>query len=160
MNRFVRFTALTVLAVVGCGSNPGAPLDASSADELFSTCATDMHPYEAGLYVISDAGYFKITLLNSQPGPPVKGQNTWTIEVDEVATGTPLDGLDISVAPWMTAHMHGTAAVVVTPIGSGQYALKPLFLYMSGVWDVRFTVVGTLVAGGVTDLADIPTCIP
>jgi hypothetical protein len=111
--------------------------------------------------VMSSAGVFAVELLSSSPGPPVKGQNTWAIKVAEVATGTALDGLDVSVTPRMPDHpSHGTRPVVVTPAVGGTYTLEPVYLYMSGVWDVTMTIVGAMVGAGTTDTAVIPICIP
>jgi hypothetical protein len=56
--------------------------------------------------------------------------------------------------------MHGTTPVVVTPAGGGTYTLAPVYLYMSGVWQVRFTIVSSELGGGTTDTAMIPICIP
>lgn len=155
------FAFLTAAAVVasGCGGGGGAadPVDG------FATCATDSRamPYHAGMSVPSSDGIFTVKLLRSNPGPPVKGQNTWTVEVDEVDTGAALDGLDLAVVPAMPDHpYHGTEPVVVTPAGTGSYTLEPVYLYMSGVWQVKFTLVGPMVGSGVTDTAVIPVCIP
>ena len=149
--------------LAACGQNPGAPADAAPGD-AFLTCETDPRavPYHAGMEVESSAQppVFRLRLVESVPGPPVKGRNTWTVEVEEIATGAALDNLELSVTPYMPDHMHGTTPVVVTPVGGGAYTLAPVYLYMSGVWQVRFTIVGSEVGGGTTDTAMIPACIP
>lgn len=118
-------------------------------------------PYQVGMSVTSESGVFTIKLLSSLPGPPIKGQNNWMIEVDQTAVGTPLDGLDVTVAPFMPDHQHpSTRQVVVTPAGAGNYDLNPVYLYMSGLWEVRMTIVSPTLAGGTTDVATIPICIP
>ena len=105
------------------------------------------------------SGALIVKLLESVPGPPVKGTDTWTIEVDQVDTGTPIEGLDVAVVPYMPDHMHGTNPVGVTPAGAGTYTLAPVYLYMSGFWQVTVKLGGAAVAAG-TDSAVIPICIP
>jgi hypothetical protein len=156
---------LALAAVAGCGSGGEAPSDgaALSADGAFTTCDTETRamPYQAGMQVMSSAGVFTIKLLGSTPAPPIKGQNTWTLEVDEAATGTPLDDLDLSVNPWMPDHGHGQPVPVgVTPAGAGTYTLAPVYLYMSGFWQVKMTIVAAQLAGNNTDSGLIPICIP
>lgn len=150
--------AVLALAGGGCGSSGEAPADSGA---VFKTCATDDRamPYRAGMSVSSDGGTFTVKLVGSDPGPPVKGRNIWTVEIDASATGLPLDGLDLSVTPWMPDHMHGSTPVVVTPTAAGNYDLEPVYLYMSGLWEVRMTIVGTMVGAGTTDTATLPICI-
>src|SRR5881394_1498765 len=98
---------LPAASMSGCGSTPPGQTTPDGAgrvaDGSFLTCATDTRavPYQPGMQVTSSAGTFTIKLLDSVPGPPVKGPNTWTLEVDDATSGTPLDGLAISVTPWM-----------------------------------------------------------
>jgi len=154
---------LPLLSLAACGQNAGGSPDAAG-DDMFLTCDTDTRamPYRPGMEVDSSAmpPVFAVKLLESAPGPPVKGRNTWTIEIDELSTGAPLDGVALTVMPYMPDHQHGTTPVTVTPAGSGTYTLWPVNLYMSGVWQVRFTIVAADVAGGTTDTAVIPVCIP
>jgi hypothetical protein len=151
------------LAMAGCGSGADTTSGGlSNADGSFLTCATDIRavPYQPGMHVTSDAGTFIVKLLQSVPGPPVKGQNTFTVEVDQADTGAPLDGLDITVTPWMPDHGHGTTPVAVTAAAnSGSYTLAPVYTYMSGFWQIQFTIAGMLAEAGTTDTAMIPICI-
>lgn len=158
MIRVVGPTVLVAMVISLGGCGPGAgPSGSSSAingtDGSFSTCATEVRatPYVKGMQVTSTSGVLTVKLLESKPGPPVKGTDTWTIEVDEVDTGTPIEGLDVVVVPYMPDHMHGTNPVLVTPAGAGTYTLAA-YLYMSGYWEVRMTLG--------TDDAMIPICIP
>jgi YtkA-like len=147
------------LALAGCGSS-GASTD--SSDVAFSTCATEKRavPYRAGLEVTSSAGMFNVKLVQSVPGPPVKGNEAWTIEVDDAASNAPLDGLTVSVTPWMPDHGHGTQPVNVTASGAGEYGLDPLYLYMRGYWEIRLDVASGTGATATADQAMIPICIP
>jgi hypothetical protein len=159
MIKILGLTGLMALAVGACGSSPAAPADAApggGADQ-FVDCSTDTRamPYQSGMQVMSKMGLFTLTLVESVPGPPVKGTNVWTVKVTETASGAPMDGLSIGVVPWMPDHEHGSKVVEVTPAGAGSYTLQPVHLYMSGSWDVQFTI-----AGPSTDTASIWMCIP
>lgn len=156
--------AALALAGASCGSGgpAGTPAPITNADGSFTTCATETRatPYQPGMQVASAAGTFTVKLLESVPGPPVKGQNTFTVEIDETDSGAPLDGLDVTVTPWMPDHGHGTTPVAVTAAGSGTYTLAPVYTYMSGFWQIQFIIAGTVGETGTTDTAVIPICIP
>lgn len=150
-------TRLALLALVpslgvACGSS-GGPGDS------FVTCDTDMRaaPYQPGMSFTSTSGKFVVKLLESTPGPPVKGNNTWTIEVDDSASGMALEGLDITVTPFMPDHGHYSTIVMATAAEAGTYTLHPVYLFMPGVWEVRMDIAGAATAG---DSAILPTCIP
>jgi hypothetical protein len=155
---------LALGAGAGCGS--GSPSSATDAainfvDGSFLTCDTETRGPQnpTGMPFMSTGRNFVVELLQSNPAKPVKGNNTWSVAIED-AGGTPLDALDVTVAPWMPDHGHGTEPVAVTPAGSGTYTLMPVYLYMSGFWQVKFTITSTSADAGTTDLATIPICIP
>jgi hypothetical protein len=157
-------SAMLAGVVAGCGSH-GQTQDSAvpSDDGSFPTCAADTRamPYQPGMHVTSAAGAFTIKLLDSSPGPPVKGTNTWNVEIDDAQSGAPLDGLAISVMPWMPDHGHGTSAQVgVMPAGGGTYTLMPVYLYMSGFWQVKMSITETADDAGTADNGVLPICIP
>jgi hypothetical protein len=68
--------------------------------------------------------------------------------VNTDSNGMPVDGLDLSVQPWMVEMAHGTSLVpTVTAKGQGVYVLTNVDLFMEGNWQLR-----TGVDGGVSDL--------
>ena len=157
----------TLAAAAGCGSNGQGPASQDGAvpsdDGSFMTCAQDKRamPYQPGMQVTSSAGTFTIKLLDSSPGPPVKGNNVWNLEIDDASSGAPVDGLAIDVTPWMPDHNHGTSAAVgVMPAGGGDYTLMPIYLYMSGFWQVKMNLTATANDAGTADNAILPICIP
>ena len=156
--------AVSALSGSGCGSgasSPQGPQGSSlTSDASFLTCATDTRamPYQPGLSFASVAGTYTVKLLASVPGPPVKGNNTWTLEVDDAA-GAPADGLAVSASGYMPDHMHGTTPMVVTAAGAGTYTVAPVYLYMSGFWQVTVNLGGAAIDAG-NDHAVIPMCIP
>lgn len=148
----------------GCGpATQAADAGVSNSDGAFVTCANEPRalPYQAGMAVMSsEGGALTVKLLSSTPAPPIKGQNTWVIEIADTASGMALEGLDVTVEPYMPDHMHSTTRVVVEPTAPATYTLRPVYLYMSGLWEVRMTIAGTNVPGGTRALAMIPICIP
>lgn len=152
----------------GCGGGSASSTSAAgsitgSTDGSYLTCDTETRamPYLPGMHVASSAGAFELKLLASVPGPPVKGNNTWSVEIDDGTSGAPLDGLVVSVSPWMPDHGHGTEPVVVTPMGgSGRYSLMPVYLYMSGLWQVQFGIKSVDGVSPTQDQAVLPICIP
>src|SRR4051812_23392496 len=101
-------TAAAATMTAGCHSTPGAApeVDAGDADGVFATCATDDRamPYQPGMRVMSRAGAFSVALVQSVPGPPVKGNNAWTVEVDDATTAAALDGLVVAASGFMPDH--------------------------------------------------------
>ena len=103
-------------------------------------CAADGRKdvYTAGLS--KPAGSFSVKLVESRPGPPIKGTNAMTLEVLD-ASGQPLDGATITVTPWMPDHAHGSAVKPeVTPLGGGKYDVEKVYLAMAGLWQIKIAV--------------------
>ena len=147
---------------LGCGGrdDDGHSHDAAVTDgAMFEDCKDDprIDAYVAGLQKASAAGRFQIKLLGSEPGPPQKGNNTWTIEVSDAAAA-PQAGLTVVVEPFMPDHGHGTTVkAMVEPLASpGQYRLSPVNLFMDGVWEVRLVLSSP---AGVQDAATFNVCI-
>jgi len=151
--------ATAVLFLFGCGATS---VKSTDGGDSFVTCDTDPRavPYQSGLLVRSQQDLFTVRLLSSTPGPPVKGTNRWLVQIEETATAMPLDGLDVAVAPFMPDHQHDTLKVVVTPGEGGTYTFDPVYLFMSGFWEVRMDIRGESAGAGVSDRAVIPSCIP
>lgn len=138
------------------------------ADFIDCAAETRATPYTPGMKEPSLAGAWVVRLLDNtflvggkpQSQPPAKGSDTWIIEVDD-ASGRPTDGVVTGVSPYMPDHRHGTTPVMVVAAGSGTYTLAPLYLYMSGYWEITVALAGTSTAGAAnTDSAMFPICIP
>jgi len=66
-----------------------------------------------------------------------QGLNTIEIVVTDEQT-KPVDGLTISLVPWMPAMGHGTSATPqIGPQGSGRYVASDVALIMPGEWQLR-----------------------
>ncbi|MDF2693425.1 MAG: hypothetical protein K0S65_1808 [Labilithrix sp.] len=130
--------ALVSFALVSaCSSDEG---DGGGGAAPATGCAADNRKdvYTAGLS--KPAGRFSVTLLESKPGPPIKGTNAMTLELVDPA-GQPLDGATVVVMPWMPDHAHGSAVKpVVTDMGGGKYEVDKIYLAMAGLWQIKVSV--------------------
>jgi hypothetical protein len=75
------------------------------------------------------------------PASPIKGSDAVELTVLD-PSGTPVDGMSVAVVPWMPAHGHGTVAPVVTKTAPASFVANPIYLYMSGEWQLRMTFTG------------------
>jgi len=172
MRRKVGLCFLGALGVLGAGCGADDPSMTSqqgtggAGGVDFITCAAETRatPYSAGMRETSISGAWTVKLLDNTfvvdgkalSEAPAKGTDTWAIEVDD-ATGKPTDGVVTGVSPWMPDHRHGTTPVMVSAAGAGTYTLNPLYLYMSGYWEITVNLTGT---GSAADSAMFPICVP
>jgi hypothetical protein len=144
--------ALLLLVTASCGgSNSG---NGAGGDVI--NCQNDARvaQYAANLTVTSKAASMKFVLQQSNPAPPARGTDTWTIRVTDAA-GTPMPHLSLSVLPFMPDHGHGTSVTAqVTSNGDGTYSVAPLYFFMPGVWRITFTSTSP------SDTAEFWFCIP
>jgi YtkA-like len=113
------------------GSSGAPPASGCAADNRKDT-------YAAGMS--KTAGSLSVKLVESKPGPPIKGTNAMTFEVRDTA-GQPVDGATLTVTPWMPDHAHGTPTKpVVTPAGGGVYNVEKIYLPMAGLWQIKVAV--------------------
>jgi hypothetical protein len=128
---------IVVLLLGGCGSAP------TTAMPPLSFPAT---PFET---VTSSGGHLHVDVRWS-PTVPVKGDDAAQL-IFRDDLGNPVDGLSVDVVPWMPAHGHGTSIQPVTvSTAPGVLVATPVYLYMSGEWQLRMTIAGTLDDSAVT----------
>jgi hypothetical protein len=147
-------TAVSLAALVSA-CDGGAPADDGGA--LF-TCEKETRDvdYAPELTRTSTSGNWQAVLGVSEPGPPVKGTNAWTVRVVDGA-GTPRDDVTVTARTFMPDHNHGsTVKPQVTPMGGGVYRVAPLYLYMAGLWQVTLDID----APTEPDSVMFPICIP
>lgn len=114
----------------------------SSTTSATVTCQHDARvmTYSAKMAQVGDKGLFQVVLDESDPAPPGRGTNTWAVRVLD-AQGMPVTGSTLAVDPFMPDHGHGTSVKpVVTAGADGSFTITPLYLFMPGVWRIRFTV--------------------
>lgn len=132
------------LATWGCTADPA---DADAGDEHEHEhehdaevgCAAETRDdeYRLGMEKVGTA--LTVRFVDALPAPPDRGDNSWTIEVLDAATGTPRSDVALVVEPFMVDHNHGTPIECnVTPLDApGQLKLEPINLWMPGLWEVR-----------------------
>ena len=128
-----------LLALAGC-SGSDAP-DAGPADSGAVDCANDarVQPFAPGATVGDEAGDRAYVIVQGDPSSPVRGTNTWTVEVKD-GSGAALPGLQLDAAAFMPDHGHGSDVVPqVTALGGGSYSVTPLYFFMPGVWRVTLS---------------------
>jgi hypothetical protein len=152
------WTAAAILGVaLGCGSSSAPGPTTPDAGDLI-TCQNDPRAmtYAPGLSVTSTSGSRKYVLLSSNPSPPARGTDTWTIRITDAA-GTAQPGLSVSVLPFMPDHGHGTSVnASVTANTDGTYKVDPLYFFMPGVWRITFAVP----PNQLNDVGEFFFCIP
>lgn len=149
--------ALAALVVGGAAACDGSGPGADDGAALFS-CETETRaiPYAPNLTLPSKSGGWQGVLVESVPAPPAKGTNTWTVQLLDAA-GAPQDGIPITVKTFMPAHNHGSSIkATATPKGDGTYLVRPLYLYMAGLWEITLE----LDAPAGPDSVVFPICIP
>lgn len=150
--------ALAFSAVAfGCtsSSSSASTSSSSSSSSGATVCPSDpVKPYEAGMSVKGIAGRIDVAIMDAQPAPPGRGNNTWTIALKD-GSGKALDGLTVTAKSCMPKHGHcATVVPTITPKGGGLYDLTPLDLYMPGYWQITIAT-----TGAVTDQAVFDFCV-
>jgi hypothetical protein len=120
---------LAVVALLwgGCGSAP------ATSTRPLSFLATAFET------LASSGGHLHVDVRWS-PAVPAKGDDAAQLVFSD-DMGNPVDGLSVDVLPWMPAHGHGTSVQpVVDSMAPGVLIVSPVYLYMSGEWQLRITV--------------------
>jgi hypothetical protein len=96
--------------------------------------------FVVGLEKPGTNGMLDYKMMSATPAPPARGDNSWVVQINSMASGVvgnPLDGASLTVTPFMPAHQHGSPITVeVTPMADpGTYKLEPVNLWMPGVWE-------------------------
>ena len=134
---------LTLAALGGCGApSPSATTDAGAPTFGATALSTTS----------SDSGALSLELRTS-PQPPIRGTNDAELTILD-PSGAPVDGLLISLVPWMPAMGHGTSVQPeVSSQGAGHYLIRRLFLIMPGEWELRLSFTGARTDHAIIDVA-------
>jgi hypothetical protein len=146
---------LAVVALAACGGDDG------TSDDPVDCSKVSADTFVVGLEKMGTSGAMDFKLMSATPSPPARGDNTWVVQINSMASGVvgaPVDGAMLQVTPFMPAHQHGTPIDVgITPMSdAGQYKLSPVNLWMPGVWETTIQVQTCQV----TDKAVYRFCIP
>jgi len=138
------------------GVGGGGSVDSSTDCAL----RTDVDTYVANMMKPGKNKIMSFQLIESKPGPPIKGDNDWKVKVTD-AGGMPVSqGLRVRV--WMPGHGHD--ALVSPEISydamTSTFGLKPVSLkIMGGVWRITLTVTPPDDPQVAIDIADFDFCI-
>ncbi|MGE0549404.1 MAG: FixH family protein [Kofleriaceae bacterium] len=144
----------------GCGGHEHG--DDDSGDESYNCAADDRgEEFVIGLNKPGQDAKLDFTLMAADPAPPMRGKNTWTLQVKAMSggvPGNPVSGATMLVTPFMPDHGHnaGIPVTIESLTEEGQYKLSPLNLWMPGVWET--TIEAT--ADGNTDTVMFTFCLP
>lgn len=134
--RHLAALTLALCAIAGChGGDP--PPDADEALACIASGRGDT--FAVGLDHAGAGGTFDFKLMSATPAPPGFNDNTWVIQVNQVAGGAAVTGATLTVAPFMPDHQHGPGAIkpTVEPMpAAGQYKASTIHLWMPGYWEV------------------------
>jgi hypothetical protein len=129
----VAIAALATFASIGlaaCGTDESTP---ASPPLSFSGPPAQTVTTESGQLTID---------VRWSPAVPVVGIDAAELTVRDTA-GNLVDGLTVSAVPWMPAHAHGTSVnPVTTSTEAGVHIATPVYLFMSGSWQLRMTIAG------------------
>ena len=143
---------IAMLSACGGGGGGSASVDAAMDGESFATCLAThdgVAGYSPNQMVTSSGGTFTAILVENVPGTPtdgnppgaeVKGVNTWQVQLLD-ATGAPAPGVGVAASPYMPDHRHPTTVIPgITDQGDGTYLMTPMYLYMSGYWEITLSL--------------------
>ena len=145
MSRRESFVSAASLALIGilapsCGGTDAAPSSTESS-------GTATFPATALATLTSDGGKLLIALRSAPYQPLSPGLESIELVVTDASTGAPVNGLSITMTPWMPAMGHGADTTpVLTALGQGRYVFTDVSLFMPGEWQLR-----TQFSGQVTD---------
>ncbi len=113
-------------------------------------------PHDSLVVVASESSKLQVEVRTAPTQPPTRGTNSVELTVRDAQSGAAIDGLSVTVVPWMPAMGHGSSVQpTVTAESDGRYLLSNVSLYMPGHWELRTTF-----SNGVEDSAtpafDIP----
>lgn len=150
-----RVAAGLVLTLASCSSSDDDTSSGGGADGgPIITCESGSDVYVANLEKSGRSGALRFVLKESNPAPPSRGRNTWTLRILDGA-GNPVSGAQIVVDATMPAHGHSSPTVPTIKAEADTYVIGPISLFMPGLWQV--TIDAT--AGGSKDTALFSFCV-
>jgi hypothetical protein len=123
---------------VACGSGDD---DGTSTDPNATVSCTEdprLDVYADGLDKAGELGVVTFHFSELEPNPPAKGSNTFHLKMNDAAGAAMQGGLGVDLK--MPDHGHGTSVKPVVSFDASrvQYTVTPLYLFMPGVWEIRF----------------------
>ena len=125
--------ALFVGLSAACSSSAAPSSDGSE------TCSsTTSFPASALSTMTSDGGKLHVAVHSAPYQPLVAGLDCLELVVTDASTGAGVDGLSITMTPWMPAMGHGADTTpLFSALGQGRYVFSNVSLFMPGEWQLR-----------------------
>jgi hypothetical protein len=154
--RIARLAGCVVLALLPLGCDKGGGDDGGDETDPRG-CEAETRDDEYQLGMEKAGAQLLVRFVDADPAPPDRGDNTWTIEVLDLATGEPADDVTLEVEPYMPDHKHGSSIQCnVTEMPEpGELQLAPVNLFMPGLWQVQLH----FTRGETTDRVDFNFCV-
>jgi YtkA-like len=93
--------------------------------------------------VMGQDGHAQVAVCG--PSPVVRGNLTLDLLITDATNGAALDGVIITLVPWMPSMGHGASVTPqVSAAGNGHYTVTNLVLVMPGTWQLRTELSGTV----------------
>lgn len=126
-------------------------------DSAPPVCGEPGETYTAGMSHPGDLGVLTFSLVDVDPEPPDKGENTWTVRTD-LAGGGALGGAMVTITPFMPEHGHGStpADFTATAGTDGVAVVGPMDLFMAGLWELTVSADD---GAGTSDHATFTFCL-
>jgi hypothetical protein len=119
---------LTALSSYGCSGS-----DSAGAGDGGTCSSASSFPATAMSSLTSDGGKLLVAIHSAPYQPLVAGLQCVELVVTDPSTGASVDGLTITMTPWMPAMGHGASVTPsVTPLGQGRYVFTDVSLFMPG----------------------------
>jgi len=136
--------AFALAPLAACGSDAASTsTGATSAGDEGSCGSSSSFPTSALSTVMSDSGDLKIAIYAAPYQPLEAGLECLQLVVTEASSGATVDGLTVTMTPWMPAMGHGASVTPqVTPLGEGRYVFTDVSLFMPGEWQLRTKLTG------------------
>jgi hypothetical protein len=130
-----RFSILCLgIAALACACG-GSDSSAASGDGGSNSLSFTAAPLVS---VTSDAGKMRVEIRTAPYPQLVAGLQNVEFIVSDPSTGAAIDGLTVTLTPWMPAMGHGSSVTPsVTALGEGKYVFTNVSLFMPGEWQLR-----------------------
>ena len=144
----------------GSGATGGSAGAGGMCNATSTACACQTDPmdvYTANMAKTGLNNKLTFQLIQSNPGPPIKGKNDWKVKITDGSTAV---GTGLAVRVWMPKHMHDslTATQISYDSATSTFRLNPVDLgLMGGIWRISLTVNDS--SGIISDKADFDFCV-
>lgn len=143
-----------VTALAACGP------DGSGGSGVRAGCLDDARAqtYVAGMTAAVASTPLLVRLLEAQPGPPDRGDNSFRLRLEDAAGG-PVETATVTVRPWMPDHGHGATPEVwsLERLAPGEGRAGPINFFMPGLWEIQVRVEPT--GAGTPSRATFSFCV-